>query len=81
MRDVDLAVEHELKAERAAALGRTGAALERALDAWRSTPSEATAKEAQKRLFYLVVQREAVGLRRHRDVYELYAVPKAWQWY
>jgi hypothetical protein len=78
--DVDLAIEHELKAERAASLGRAGAALERALAAWRAAPGPETLREAQKRLWYLVVQREAMGLRRHRDLYEAYAVPKAW-WY
>jgi len=77
---MDLAIEQELKAERAASLGRAGAALESALAAWRAAPSPTTQKEAQKRLWYLVVQREAIGLRRHRDVYELYGVPKTW-WY
>ena len=77
---MDLAIEHELKAERAASLGRAGAALERALAAWREAPSPDTVREAQKRLWYLVVQREAMGLLRHREVYELYAVPKTW-WY
>ena len=77
---MDLAIEHELKGERAASLGRAGAALDRALAAWREAPSAATTNEAQKRLWYLIVQREALGLRRHREVYELYAVPKSW-WY
>jgi hypothetical protein len=77
---VDLAIEHELKAERAASLGRAGAALERALAAWQKAPGTGTASEAQRRLWYLVVQREAMGLRGHREVYEVYGVPRPW-WY
>ena len=75
---MDLAIEQELKAERAASLGRAGAALERALDAWRRSPTPTNVREAQKRLWYLVVQREAMGLNRHREVYDVYAVPRGW---
>jgi hypothetical protein len=75
---VDLAIEQELKAERAASLGRTGAALERALAAWRENPSVDLEREAKKRLWYLVVQREAMGLRRHREIYDVYGVPRGW---
>ncbi len=44
------------------------------------TPKDAEAhrtlrKRAETYLFYLVVQREAIGLRNHDDVYERYAVP------
>ena len=77
---MDLAIEKELEAERASSLGRAGAALERALSDWRERPSHATQKEAQLRLWYLVVQREALGIYRHREVYDVYAVPKRW-WY
>jgi len=77
---VDLAIEHDLKAERAASLGRAGAALEHALATWRESPGPASVREAQKRLWYLVVQREAMGLRRHREVYEIYGIPRSW-WY
>ena len=77
---MELAIEQDLKAERAASLGRAGAALERALADWRSAQSPHTLREAQKRLWYLVVQREAMGLNRHREVYEVYGVPKSW-WY
>ncbi len=78
-------VESELQKERAASLGRTGAQLEQSLEAWRTAQARggdvgALRAEAQKRLWYLVVQREAVGLRNHRDVYELYGIPRAW-WY
>jgi hypothetical protein len=77
---MDLAIEQELKAERASALGRAGAALERAMAAWREQPTPDSLREAQKRLWYLVVQREALGLFKHRDVYDTYAVPRSW-WY
>lgn len=77
---MELAIEQELKAERAASLGRAGAALERALEAWRARPGADTLREAQKRLWYLVVQREAMGLRKHREIYDAYGVPKTW-WY
>lgn len=77
---MDLAIEEELKAERAASLGRAGAALERALAAWRGQPTPDALREAQKRLWYLIVQREAMGLLKHRDVYDAYGVPLTW-WY
>ena len=78
-------VEKELQRERATSLGRAGAQLEQALAAWRDAQAKGDdagelRKEAQKRLWYLVVQREALGLRRHRELYELYAIPKSW-WY
>jgi hypothetical protein len=78
-------MEKELQRERAASLGRAGAQLEQALVAWRNAQAKGgdtgeLRKEAQKRLWYLIVQREALGLRRHRDLYELYAIPKSW-WY
>jgi hypothetical protein len=84
-------LEKELQRERATSLGRAGAQLEHALAAWRKAAANGEAetkgddraelrKEAQKRLWYLIVQREALGLRRHRELYELYAIPKAW-WY
>ncbi|MGZ3459426.1 MAG: hypothetical protein ACXU86_13095 [Archangium sp.] len=33
--------------------------------------------EAEKQRWYLIVQREAMGLRHHGDVYELYRLPAA----
>ena len=77
---MDLAIEQELKAERASALGRTGAALERAMAAWRAQPAPDTLREAKKRLWYLVVQREAMGLFEHRDAYDAYGVPHTWSY-
>jgi hypothetical protein len=78
-------LEKELQRERATSLGRAGAQLEQALAAWRDAQAKGgdageLRKEAQKRLWYLIVQREALGLRRHRELYELYAIPRSW-WY
>jgi hypothetical protein len=33
--------------------------------------------EAEKQRWYLIVQREAMGLRHHGDIYELYRLPDA----
>lgn len=33
--------------------------------------------DAEKQRWYLIVQREAMGLRHHGDIYELYRVPDA----
>lgn len=33
--------------------------------------------EAEKQRWYLIVQREAMGLRHHGDIYELYKLPPA----
>jgi Na+/phosphate symporter len=33
--------------------------------------------EAEKQRWYLIVQREAMGLRHHGDIYELYRLPEA----
>jgi hypothetical protein len=35
--------------------------------------------EAEKQRWYLIVQREAMGLRQHGDIYELYRLPAAVQ--
>ncbi len=32
--------------------------------------------EARERLWFFIIQRELCGLRRHHDVFELYAVPR-----
>jgi hypothetical protein len=73
-----LSIERELQQERATSLGRAGEKLEAAMKQWRESGAAPARAEAQKRLWYLVVQREALGLRRHREVYELYGVPRSW---
>ncbi len=85
------AVNQELQAERANALGRLGRAVERAIAEAKAVelalPPEGEAreralalhevlrKEAETQLWYLIVTREACGLRRHQDVYEAYPLP------
>jgi len=83
--------ERDLHAERAAALGRASRELEAALGEYASAEASCAADpspaplarrraalaHAGERLWYLVVQREAVGLRRHEDLFELLRVPRA----
>lgn len=83
--------EHDLHAERAAALGRAARELEAALGAYAAAdaayaadPSpaplahrRAALAHAGERLWYLVIQREAVGQRRHEELFELLRVPRA----
>jgi hypothetical protein len=86
-----LTLEKELQGERAGALGRMGATLERLIDEAsaleRALPLNAEAREralrqhelvrqeAEKYLWYLIVTREAMGLRLHEDVYAAYPLP------
>src|SRR3712207_6794158 len=88
-----LAIEVELRAEKASAIRRIAQKLESLLAelkrlqveagsvagparAQREAAFEATRLHAEKQLWYLVVQREAIGLRNHEDVYQLYSIPK-----
>jgi hypothetical protein len=88
------AVETEIRAEKAASLGRVSKQLEAFLaDAaavrlqLETTAGEARAPllkqhaqaraGAEKYLWYLIVQREALGLFRHDEVEERYPVPPA----
>jgi hypothetical protein len=80
-------IEKELVAEKASSLARSAAQLEAALaalaEAERSpvgAPAAARA-EAARRLWYLVVQREAIGLRNHEDLFRLYRIPPALRLY
>lgn len=75
--DAQQLIERELAGERAGALARAFEALERALaDLERGLGRrEPLLAEARERLWYLVVQREAMGLARHEVVYELLRVP------
>src|SRR5574337_1190171 len=66
-------IEEELAGERAGALARAFEALERALlelEQGRGRREHLLA-EACERLWFLVVQREAMGLTRHQVVYEV----------
>ncbi len=77
-------VEDEIRGERARALGRIVRGLEEALAALekaagahrRGRPTrEELVEEAAERLWYAVVQREAVGLRRHDEFLRDLRVP------
>ena len=77
------ALEIEMRSERVSALRRIAAALQVALEELKAyEPSQGPEKrlelrkKAARQLWYLVVQREAMGIRRHEDVYTIYDVPK-----
>lgn len=80
------AIEKEIRAEKAGALARALEALEAALEALarfdgRSQRASVAAMRAElvadagERLWFLVIQREAMGLLRHDVLYEVVRVP------
>ena len=75
--DAHRLIEEELAGERAGALARAFDALERALQELEQAKGrrEHLLAEACERLWFLVVQREALGLTRHQVVYEVLRVP------
>jgi hypothetical protein len=91
IRDPMQALERDLQAERASALARINDLFQKALDAWLALeagelPSLETRDAelerrielrdlAAERLWMLLVQRESVGLRNHREI--LQRVPEA----
>ncbi len=87
--DAHDSLQRDLQSERAASLARATERLETALAelaeaeaalaaartaAARALRSEALAHAAE-RLWFLVIQREAVGLRRHEDLHDALRVP------
>ncbi len=89
-----LAIEAEIRKEKAGGLRRVGTLLESLLEELRGVEGElrtlsgeARAKavarhrelraQAEKQQWYLIVQREAMGLTKHHDVYEQYKIPPA----
>ncbi len=88
-RDAQDAIQRDLQAERAAALARATEQLEAALaglaaaDAALAAAPSAAARalrrealeHAAERLWFLVIHREAVGLRRHEDLHEALRIP------
>jgi hypothetical protein len=69
------AIREEILGEKASALGRAVRALEAAVAAWRAAPAPEALAEARERLWFVVIQREAMGLRRHEVLYEVLDVP------
>src|SRR5262245_43636943 len=84
------ALEHELREEMATSLGRVAEKLEgliarlheladehaRAASPKTVAEHAATRAEAELYLWYLVVQREAIGMRDHARVYEQFVIPR-----
>lgn len=81
------ALAHMLDKERAHGLSLTASRLEAALADMRAREADASPlgqklladsrREAARQLWNLIVQREALGLSHHDDVYEQYAVPRS----
>ncbi len=78
------ALERELVGERAAALGRVAAGMEKALDDLRQFDREAGGDAdaraelvaiAAERVWFYVVQRESLGWYRHEEALRFYGVP------
>jgi hypothetical protein len=73
------AIQKEIRAEKAGALARAIDALEAALAAL-AAPGRGAARgelvaEAGERLWYVVIQREAMGLLRHDVLFDVLRVP------
>ncbi len=86
----DFAFEAQLRGEKASTLGRVGHRLEGLLDQLAQVEAElagggdratlvarhaALRAQAKEQLWFLIVQREALGLFRHADVYRVYPIP------
>ena len=74
-------LDHEIAAEKAAALGRAGERVERSLGALRALPSDGEGREASLRaasdaVYAYFIQRELCGLRRHQDAIREYGIPR-----
>lgn len=74
-------VEDELRAEQASSLGLAGVKLQKALEvlaqAEHGDAYEEALAHAAERLWFLVIQREAMGFTDHRALMKTYAVPHA----
>lgn len=77
--DVMTSIETELRAERAATLGRAGKAMETALaelDAGvRGMTEDELLDEAGKKVWYYLITRESCGMYDHKAALEIYKVP------
>ncbi len=77
-------LEYELQVERALALGRVAARMEKALDDLRQFDRAGAGDPAERaelcaiaaeRVWFYVVQRESLGWYRHEDALRFYGVP------
>ena len=86
----DFAFEAQLRGEKASTLGRVGHRLEALLAQLAEVEAEllqggdratlvarhaVLREQAKEQLWFLIVQREAMGLFRHADVYRVYPIP------
>jgi uncharacterized protein DUF6665 len=75
-------LDHEIMAEKAAALGRAGERVERSLAELASFEGNAedrvaVLKRAAEAVYAYFIQRELCGMRRHQDVIREYRIPNA----
>ena len=75
-------LDHEIAAEKAAALGRAGERVERSLAelaAFEGNADERVVvlKRATDAVYAYFIQRELCGMRRHQDVIREYQIPNA----
>ncbi len=78
MADSQHFIEREIAGERAGALVRSVEALERALVDLREASAvmrQHFLEQARERLWFVVVQREAMGISRHEVLYDVLRVP------
>ena len=72
-------LDHEIAAEKAAALGRAGERVEISLrrlnEMGQGQDRAALLKEAAAAVYAYFIQRELCGMRRHQDVIREYAIP------
>ena len=75
-------LDHEIAAEKAAALGRAGERVERSLAELAAFDGSAdervvVLKRATDAVYAYFIQRELCGMRRHQDVIREYQIPNA----
>ncbi len=77
MGDIDpmVAIEKELQAERASALGEAGRKLEKMLAAFRENESDDTRDELATAVWHYLVLRESLAMFDHNAALAIYGVP------
>lgn len=80
--DSPLAIDIDILAEKATALGRAGEKVEKRLarlrdGAWEGAEREQLLKAAAEAVHAYFIQRELCGMRRHEAVIREYAIPRA----
>jgi hypothetical protein len=74
---LNAALEHEILAEKAGTYARLVTLLEKALEKLAAEESEETLSAAGQALWYVMIQRDLCGFRRHDLFYEELDVPPA----